>query len=165
MRKFSLLILGVSVFIGSFASVIHPPRLKASEIFFPVGKTGKTISLEELSKIKIKDLQLFTGHKMDFFDRLNFKTAQRKVRNMINLDGTIDSKKIDELTKRRDGETGFHLGGFALGFFLTWIGVIIAYVINDDYKRNRVKWAWIGFGTVVVLEVILIIALVNSDWY
>ena len=162
MRKFVLFILGVSVFASSFASVIHPPRLKASEIFFPVGKTGKTISLDELSKIKVKDLQLLTGHKMDFFDRLSFKTAQRKVRNMINLDGTINTKKIEKFTKHRGGETGFHLGGFALGFFVGLIGVLIAYLINDDYKRNRVKWAWIGCALALVINIILIVAVWNS---
>ncbi|HKB43930.1 MAG TPA: hypothetical protein VKC90_06065 [Chitinophagaceae bacterium] len=164
MKKIIVLLAGLLIFTGPFASVkvIHP-RLKASEMFFPVGNTGQKISLLELSRIKVKDLQLLTGHKMDIFDRLSFTMAQKKVRNMINRDGTISTKRIEKFTKSHSGETGFHIGGFALGFFLGLIGVLIAYLINDDYKHNRVKWAWIGWGTFVVLYVILIVALINNN--
>jgi hypothetical protein len=163
MKKIIVLFTGLLVLTGSFASVtvIHP-SLKASEIFLPVGKTSQKISLLELSKIKIKDFEALRGHKMDLIDRLSFKAAQRQVRNSINLDGTINSKKLEKFEKQRDGDTGFHLGGFALGFFIGGIGVLIAYLINDDYKHNRVKWAWIGFGIGVVLTVILYVALINS---
>jgi hypothetical protein len=52
---------------------------------------------------------------------------------------------------------------FALGFLLGLIGLLIAYLINDDYKHNRVKWAWIGFGIVVVLNIILIAAAAGAS--
>ena len=50
-----------------------------------------------------------------------------------------------------DLTSGFHLGGFALGFLIGPIGVLIAYLIDDDKKRNRVKWAWIGLIAWVVI--------------
>ena len=31
------------------------------------------------------------------------------------------------------------------------IGVLIVYLINDDQERNRLKWAWIGFGVWVAI--------------
>ena len=141
-----MLLMGLFILTSSFASVnvINPP-LKASEIFFPVGKTGMKISLLELSQIKVKDLELLTGRKMDLIDRTSFKLAQKQVRKSINNDGTINSKKVEKYLQQRGGETGFHLGGFALGFLLGLIGVLIAYLIKDDKKRNRVKWAWIGW--------------------
>jgi hypothetical protein len=158
MRKIIVLVAGLLVLMSSFGSVkVIYPRLKASEMFFPVGNTGQKISLLELSHIKVKDLQLLTGHKMDIFDRLSFTMAQKKVRNMINRDGTISTKRIEKFTKSRGGETGFHIGGFALGFFLGVIGVLIAYLIRDDYKRNRVKWAWIGWGVWVVIWVTILL--------
>jgi len=164
MKKTILLFTAFFLVINSFATitVTEPSKLKASELLFPVGKTGKTISLQDLSEISIKDFQLLTGHKMNFIDRLGFKTAQKKVRNMINRDGTINSKKLDKYEKRFSGETGFHIGGFALGFFLGLIGVLIAYLINDDYKHNRVKWSWIGCAIAVVINIILIVAVFNS---
>jgi len=166
MRRIIAFLTGLLMLTGSFATVtiIHPP-LKASEIFFPVGKTGQKISLLDLSKINIKDFEKLRGKKLDFFDRLSFKAAQKKVRSGINHDGTISNKRVENFLNQRSGETGFHIGGFALGFFLGAIGIVIAYVLNDDYKRNRVKWAWIGFGTFLVLYIALIVAIVNSgDW-
>jgi len=159
MKKIIALLMGLFILTGAFASVdvINPP-LKASEIFFPVGKTGQKISLLELSQISVKDFQALMGHKMDLFDRLSFKAAQKKVRNQINLDGTINGKKFEKLLTQHSGETGFHLGGFALGFLVGIIGVLIAYLIKDDYKHNRVKWAWIGWGAWVVIWLILLAA-------
>jgi hypothetical protein len=165
MRKILLLLTGLLIIAGSYASVnvIKPkePTLNAAEVFFPVGNTGKQISLLELSQISVKDFETLTGKKLNFLDRIGFKKAQKKVRNQIAPDGTITSKKFERYIKKA-GETGFHLGGFALGFFVGLIGVLIAYLIKDDYKSNRVKWAWIGFGIAVVLNIILIIAVFNS---
>jgi hypothetical protein len=143
----------------SFATVsITPPRLKASEIFLPVGISGQKISLLDLSTMKIKELEQIRGDKMSFKDRVGFKIAQKKLRDNIAPDGSFDTRKIEKAFKKqqRGGETGFHLGGFALGLLLNLVGVLIAYLIKDDYKSNRVKWAWIGFGVHVVLIVISI---------
>jgi len=125
--------------------------MKASEIILPLGATGKYINLAELSEIKVADYEKLAGKKMRWIDRIGFKLAQRQLRNSINADGTVNSKRLAKLASRKDGETGFHVGGFALGFLLGLIGVLIAYLINDDKKSNRVKWAWIGVGVLLVL--------------
>lgn len=160
MKKIALFSMSFILFSGLFATetVVKPP-LKASEIYLPAGKDGKLISLMELSTIKIKDFEKLTGNKMKFFDRLGFKAAQRQLRNNINYDGTFNSKKIEKFMKKKfgDGE-GFQAGGFFLGFLLGLIGVLIAYLINDDQKRNRVKWAWIGLGVWVAILLIIIAA-------
>jgi hypothetical protein len=155
MRKLTLLIVAiVSVTVLSGSTTIEvKPTLNANNIMLPVGKTDKKISLMELSQISISEFQTLTGKKLKFFDRLNFKIAQKKLRNSINEDGTFRSKKVEKFfnkAARGDGE-GFHIGGFALGFLLGLLGVLIAYLINDDIKSNRVKWAWIGCGVLVVL--------------
>lgn len=161
MRRFFTLITALAVFSMSFAASTpesKPPALRADQIFIPIGKTGTKISLQELSTIELKTLEAQRGIKMKFFDRLAFKAAQKKLRNSINPDGTINNKKLTKkISKAKGGETGFHVGGFALGFLLGLIGVLIAYLINDDYKGNRVKWAWIGFGVVVVVALLSLI--------
>ncbi|MCX6318869.1 MAG: hypothetical protein NTW29_16440 [Bacteroidetes bacterium] len=168
MKKLVLFIAALAVMTSSFASVSplssKEPVLRADKMFFPVGKTGKTISLLTLSRISVKEFQALTGQKMNFFDKMSFKIAQKKVRDNIDRDGTINNKKIEKamLKKRKGGESGFHFGGFALGFFLGLIGVLIAYLLNDDYKRNRVKWSWIGLAASVVLSIILIVAVFSS---
>jgi len=133
-------------------TVAAPAPLKAAEMNIPLGNTGKTVNLQELATMKVSELEKLTGKKMGLLQRVEVKLAQRKLRHSINADGTIRNKKLAMLTSREfGGEDGFHLGGFALGFFLFLIGVLIAYLINDPKQRNRVKWAWIGAGVVLVI--------------
>jgi len=163
MRKFILFLTGVLILATSFAtSNVIKPKLNAAEIFLPVGKTGQKISLLELTQIKVKDFQKLTGRKMDVFDKASFTLAQKKASKMINRDGTINNKMVNKFIKKRDGETGFHIGGFALGFLLGGIGILIAYLINDDYKSNRVKWAWIGAGVALVIWLLLFLLVLDA---
>jgi hypothetical protein len=157
MRKFLVLaitFLSLNVSFGNINVIV--PALKASEIFIPVGKTGQKISLMELSRINIRDFEILRGEKMKFFDRLSFKVAQKKLRSNIDNDGTFNNKKlVKAFTKDKEGKGG-GASGFALGFLLNLIGVLIAYLIKDDNKKNRVKWAWIGFGAFIALALILL---------
>ena len=135
------------------------PAVKASEIFVPVGSTGKTISLLDLSRMSVKEFQAYTGKKLSFGDRLMFKATQRQLRNDINSDGTMNTKKMEKLLSKGTAvSAGFHLGGFLLGFLLSLIGVLIAYLISDGLKSSRVRWAWIGaliglvvWGTILII--------------
>ncbi len=130
--------------------------LKATEIMIPIGKTGKQISLAEFSKLKPDEYEKIAQVKLNFFDRIAYKMAIKKLRKGIAPDDTIKNKKIAKMFST-DGETGFHLGGFALGFFLGLIGVIITYVMNDEKKSNRVKWAWLGLlGSIVILGIMIL---------
>jgi hypothetical protein len=159
MKKILFLSVAVFILTASFAAnnAAVKPAIKASEVYIPIGNTGHKISLLDLSRMTVKDVQTFTGKKMSFGDRLMFKAAQRQLKKSIRPDGTIDSKKIAKHIKKADGSSGFHIGGFALGFLLGLIGVLIAYLINDDNKSNRTKWAWIGLAAAVVLYILLII--------
>ncbi len=160
MKKVLVTFIAMIFLAGSFASTpqkADPNPLLASQIMIPVGKGGEKISLLQLSTISKADLEKFTGRKMNGAQSLAFKGAQRQMKRGINDEGIVTSKKMKKMFYA-DGETGFHLGGFALGFLVGLIGVLIAYLINDDNKRNRVKWAWIGFGVFVVIYAIVIAA-------
>lgn len=162
MKKFLALMMAFAILISAQAAPslslpsIEKPVPNANTIMLPVGNTGKTISLMELSKISVEDFQKLTGKKMSAFDKFGFKKGQKRLQSKINADGTLKSKSLIKAAEKTaaDGTTGFHLGGFALGFLLGLIGVLIAYLINDDKKQNRVKWAWIGLGVVVVIIII-----------
>src|SRR5437773_9639338 len=106
------------------STILIPPKLNAKDVLISIGKSGYKISVLELSTISAKDLQKLTGRKMNFIDRVSFKIAQHKLRNSINQDGTFNKKSVARFFK--DCETGFHLGGFALGFFVGLIGILIA---------------------------------------
>lgn len=153
MKKVFFLLAAIAVFANSYAaSVFSNLPKKASEVYLPIGSTGKTISLLDLSKIDVNEFENISGRHLNFFDRLGFKLAQKKLRNSINADGTINNKKLTKFLDQGDHSTGFHVGGFLLG--LTIIGVIFAYVLpaaDDDTKRNRVRWAWRGFLAILTI--------------
>ena len=160
MKKIILLFTVLCLVVNSIAAfTLEAPPLKASEVYITIGKNGEKISLLDLSLMKTKDLQELTGKKMKFADKLGFSIAQKRLRNCINYDGTLNSKKIEKFIKKRAGDgEGFQAGGFFLGLLLGLIGILIAYLINDDNKRNRVKWAWIGFGVYVAILLIVLAA-------
>ena len=162
MKKVFTSVIALLVLTVSFAAKpnSNPTPLYASQIMFPVGKAGQKISLLELSTISKVNLEKKTGKKMSGAESFAFKSAQRKMNRGINKEGVVSSKKMKKMFYA--GETGFHLGGFALGFFVGLTGVLIAYLIKDDYKRNRVKWAWIGFGVGLVLAIVFLAAFYSS---
>ena len=154
MKKVFTFLMAFAIVAQSLATVTpksapgKPKPLRASEVFIPISQ-GKVITLEDLAFMTPADYTKLTGKKMKFVDRVGFKIAQKKLRSSINSDGTINSMKMGKTLRKmqqpQDGLTsGFHLGGAALGFFLSLIGVLIAYLINDEMKQSRVKWAWIG---------------------
>lgn len=159
MKKTAIFLFLLATFNVAFTTTpaTTKPPLKASEIYFPLGKSGQLISLQDLSVIKIREFETLTGKKMKLFDKIGFKLSQNKLKNSINNDGTFSKKKIEKyFSKMADGTSGFHSGGFFLGLIVGLIGVIIAYLIKDEKKKNRVKWAWIGWGVWVVIALILI---------
>jgi hypothetical protein len=154
MKKLLLLLTVFGIFLNSFAAFeIKPLAKKANEIFLPVGNTEQKISLQDLSTINVKDFETLSGRHLNFFDRLMFKAEQKKLKNSISSNGTINNKRLLKLMSDGDHSTGFHIGGFLLGFFLLPIGVLIAYLIggDEDIRRNRVKWAWFGSGIAITI--------------
>jgi hypothetical protein len=145
-----LLIAAFSVAYSTATVEVKPP-VKATEVFFPVGKSGQMLSLFDLSRIGINDFQMLTGKKMRFFERMSFKIGQRQLKKSINEDGSFNKKKVEKYFNRMAEGGGFHAGGFFLGLLIGLIGVLIAYLINDDKKKQRVKWAWIGWVVWLVI--------------
>lgn len=161
MKKISLLLLAALITVVSFAaSTTLPDAISASSVLLPVGTTGQKISLKKLSEISIQEFETLSGRKLKAIDRLSFKLAQRNLRNSIREDGSLNNKKLEKLAiKIRDGDAGFNAGGFFLGLLVGLIGVLIAYLINDDKKKSRVKWAWIGWGVWLVIFLIAVLAI------
>jgi len=117
------------------------PPMKASEVFIPVGNSGKLISIQDLSVISAKDLQTLTGKRMSLIQKISFKINQHKLRKSIHSDGTLDK---DSEAKYFALFGMFNIGGLLLGIFLSLIGVLIAYLIKTGDHKGRIKWAWIG---------------------
>lgn len=94
--------------------------------------------MEMVSKMSVKDYEVLTGKKMNFLERFSFKiTKKRFEKKLAMVEGT---------------SSGFNIGGFALGFFLGLIGVLIAYIFIKD--ANLIKWSWIGVGVIVAIAIL-----------
>jgi hypothetical protein len=149
MKKMIVLLGLTAVFTSAYSTTTLTPttkaRLRADEVYLPVGTTGHMISLMDLSRISVKDFETLSGRKMKFLDKINFKLGQRELKKSINRDGTFNKKSIEKyLTKPAGPGGGFSLTGLLLGLLLSLLGVLIAYVIAGSDKRSRVTWAWIG---------------------
>ena len=159
MKKTLFLFVAIALVTSSFAAsgYSYLPK-KATEIYVPIGQNAQ-ISLMELSTMKVKDYEKITGKHLNFFQKLTFKAGQKKLRNSFTADGTVTNKKLLKAVASDGITSGFNIGWFALGFFLGLIGVLLSYVINgdEDVKRNRQKWAWIGLGVAIVLYILLLI--------
>jgi len=153
-----LFLLAAFVIVQTVGAAIAPSaKIKASEAMIPVGATGKLISMQELSTISVKDFEQMTGKKMGSVNKAMFKAAQKKLRHSIDKNGNIKNKKIERLYKKHSSDVtaGFNIGGFALGFFLSLLGVLIAYLIHTDNDANFRKWAWIGAAVGLVFWLLL----------
>ena len=154
---FAITFLNVSIAVTP--AVEGGKKLNANAIMLPIGKTGQKISLADFSKLKPAEYEKLAHVKLNFFDRIGYKMAMKKLRKSIAADGTIKNKKmLKAFSSYTDDFTeDLHLGGLALGFLLGLIGVLIAYLINDDNHDSRVKWAWLGCAAWVVIVLIAVV--------
>jgi hypothetical protein len=104
-------------------------------------------AMEEFVKLTPKQYGEIRGKKLSFVEKVEFKVLQRKLKKQLYYG---------------DDSSGFNIGGFALGFLLGLIGILLAYIFSQD--RNFRKWAWIGLGIWVGILIILI-ATVGSATY
>ena len=159
MKKILLFASALAIFTTTFAfSVITSLPKKATELYVPIGNNVQ-ISLQDLSTMKVKDYEKLSGNHLNFFQRMTFRMGQRKLRASIASDGTITNKKLLNAMTSGDMTSGFNAGWFVLGLILGLIGVLLSYLIkgDPDVKRNRQKWAWIGWGVWVVILVLTLV--------
>lgn len=102
MKQISALFFALVFMSNSFAIVgseLHRAP-KASQLHLPLGKTGKSISLLELSTMSVKEYQDLSGQHFKLIEKLSFKMAQRELKRVINRDGSVNVKKLEVLNKK-----------------------------------------------------------------
>ena len=151
MKKMIMLLGFISFFSSAYSTTALPSAratslpIKADEVYLPIGKTGRLISLLDLSRISVKDFEKLSGEKMKLYDKVSFRIGQSELKKSISRDGTFNKKSIEKYLAHPAGPGGgFSLTGLLLGLLLSLVGVLIAYVIAGADKRSRVTWAWIG---------------------
>ncbi|HEY5966980.1 MAG TPA: hypothetical protein VIU35_03330 [Chitinophagaceae bacterium] len=154
MRKILLIILFNMPILFALASTspLQSKEPLASEVMMPLFNSGKFISVEDFMKLTPKSYKLITGKKMSFKEKIGLSFGKKSLRKAINKDGTIDKSKM-----KKGGFWGgfkWHWGGFALGFFLSILGPIVALFFNDEYKWDRF---WTAFHTSIYVWLLLLI--------
>ena len=163
MKKIWLFFLFAALNTISFSATIKEiERMSDANVGLPaVEQTGKKRSLTMLSEIPVKEFDVFTNREMSFFNGITLGVAQRKLKKGIAENGTIKKKLRKFLTELQGDQTGFHTGGFILGFLVGLPGVLVSYIIKDNSTRRRVKWSWIGFASRAVIVAILFYAMLS----
>ena len=159
-RSLLTLLLFSFIHVSLNASTTLPSTTKdpmASEVMIPLIGTNKMISLKDYLKLTPQDYTDLTGKKMKFGQKIDLKISKHFIKKMIRKDGTVDI----QLMKKRGFFSGWqwHWGGFALGFFFSFLGVIATLFFNDDYKWDRFWTAlhtalWLGLIVGIVAAVI-----------
>jgi hypothetical protein len=145
MKNLKLLLFGViflcftqnsfSAFTYSQSSIAEKPK-HAHEI-----STQDRAAMEEFVKLTPKKYGQLRGKKLSFAEKIEFKVLQRKLKKQLYYG---------------DDSSGFNIGGFALGFLLGLIGILLAYIFSQD--RNFRKWAWIGLGIYAIIIIAVLLA-------
>lgn len=138
MKKIFTLFAGLFLLSTTFAaSTVVTPKIFASQVMIPIS-AGKSISLLDLSQMKVKDFENLSGRHLNLLQRITFSLAQKKLRKSINEDGTVNSKKLtDSITNAANGSIPKGLYIVLAIFGLAWI----AMGVMDDWSGN--DW-WIN---------------------
>jgi hypothetical protein len=136
---------------------VNPRDPMTSDVMIPLVGTNKMISLKDYLNLTPQDYADLTGKKMKLGQKIDLNISKHFIKKMIRKDGTVDIQKM----KKRGFFSGWqwHWGGFALGFFFSFLGVIATLFFNDDYKWDRFWTAlhtalWLGLIAGIVASVI-----------
>lgn len=134
-------------FIFSFTvhatSIVNPKDPSADQIMVPLGDGPYMISLSDYINLSPKEYRNITGHKLSLKEKIKLKLTQSILKKAMKKTG-FNKEYLAE--RGLFDEWSWHWGGFALGFFLSIIGVIIALFINDDYRTDRFRTALLTAG-------------------
>lgn len=90
----------------------------------------------QLKNFTTKDYQVLMGKKLTLRDKLVFQFAKQ---GLMKTHRTVNQETLHKAVSNIGSD--FNLGGFLLGFILSFIGVLIALLFGGDVLR----WAWKGF--------------------
>jgi hypothetical protein len=110
-----------------------------------------TMLVQQFLSLTPKKYQELTGRKMSLPQKISLKLAQMKVKKMLK-----QGKKVDLLAMSKKGvnTSDFNIAGFLLGFFLSLLGVLIAYLLDNE---AIIKWAWIGAGISLLIWLLAVL--------
>jgi hypothetical protein len=135
--------------ISGTSGMVVPGSVPVTEPVDPALNAGLIQQFLKLTPQKYYEL---TGKKMKLSQKISLKLAQWKIKRMLKKGKTVDL--VAMTTKKGIDTSDFSIAGFLLGFFLSLIGVLIAYLIDDE---AIIKWAWLGAGLSALLWLVFVL--------
>jgi len=130
-------LLAFSVLFCAQLFAIQPVNKTADQIDDPISLMLQEMSVDEILDSSNKEIENKISSKFTFRDKVFLLTHKRKISKAIK-----EGKSEEEIkTMMEHGSKEFSLIAFLLGFFLSIIGVLIAYIFM---KNSKAKWAWTG---------------------
>jgi hypothetical protein len=136
----------------SGSSGLIVPRSSSTPVTEPVDPAMNAVLIQQFLKLTPQKYYELTGKKMKLSQKISLKLAQWKIKRMLKKGKTVD---LVAMTTKKGIETSdFNIAGFLLGFFLSLIGVLIAYLLGDE---AIIKWAWLGAGLSAILWLLFVV--------
>jgi hypothetical protein len=117
----------------------------------PIDPAMNAMLVQQFLKLTPEKYYELTGKKMKLSQKISLKLAQWRIKRMLKKGKTVD---LVAMTKKGIDTSDFNIGGFLLGFFLSLIGVLIAYLLGGE---DLIKWAWLGAGLSAILWLLFVV--------
>jgi hypothetical protein len=118
----------------------------------PIDPAMNAALIQQFLKLTPQKYYELTGKRMKLSQKISLKLAQWKIKRMMKKGKAVDL--VAMTTKKGIDTSDFSIAGFLLGFFLSLIGVLIAYLLDDE---AIIKWAWLGAGLSAILWLIFVV--------
>jgi hypothetical protein len=158
MKKSSIVIIVMLLSCAVHACVIIP-KDQSSNALSPLTDSAKMVQLSAFITMTPSDYKKMTGEKMSLKELIGFKLLQCRLKCLVRSGALPYPGRLEDDEK---GDASQHIGWFALGFVFMPYGLIIALLLNDGKKSDRIKWIAIGSLTLIVFVVALIAAYIGS---
>ncbi len=138
LAKISLILLISIVSINAYAVTTNPTP-----------PTDDYITVGEFVDLKFKDIKKMSPKKLNIKDRIEFMVTKKVLKKKIRK-GEIKA----ETKLMASDQFEMNWGGFALGFLLGLLGLIIVAIFFEKPKKNAVVSSLIGMVAIVALVLI-----------
>ena len=114
------------------------------------------ITAKQFLDLTPQKFQELTGKKMNFFQKVQLKMTQHKVKKMVKKGEVVT---MADVQKKMEDMGSMNVLGFLLGLILGPVGVIIALILKEtgDVGQDVVRWSL--YGLLIWLAVVLLIVL------
>jgi len=114
------------------------------------------ITAKQFLDLTPQKFQQLTGKKMNFFQKVELKMTQHKVKKMVKKGEVVT---MADVQKKMEDMGSMNVLGFLLGLILGPVGVIIALILKEtgDVGPDVVRWSL--YGLLIWLAVVLLIVL------